>query len=140
MTAVEDSDCPVSNQTCICHNKNLNAQATACVTAGCTIRESLFTKNLTSTSCGISPTVDHSYVPVLMAFTAIAAVCVMLRVIARLKAKVPVWWDDFIVVMSFVSRPSFGLLAHFRHTVQMLMILRILAAGLRCIYDSNMVK
>ncbi|KAK7728750.1 hypothetical protein SLS53_009378 [Cytospora paraplurivora] len=37
-----------------------------------------------------------------MAFTAIAAVCVLLRVIARLKAKVPVWWDDFIVGLSFV--------------------------------------
>lgn len=105
VTAVGASNCAMSNQTCICHNEDISAQSTACVTKACTVRESLTSKNLTTTFCGIAPNVDHSYVPVLMAFTAIAAVCVLLRVIARLKAKVPVWWDDFIVAVSFVSRP-----------------------------------
>lgn len=135
---VEDSNCANSDRNCLCHNKHLNTQATACVTESCTVREALSTKNLTSTSCGISPTVDHSYVPVLMAFTVIAAVCVLLRVIARLKTRFPVWWDDLIVALSFVSHAFRFQSVLVRRTLTR--VLSMLIAGLRCIYGSDMVK
>ncbi|KAL7624459.1 hypothetical protein AAE478_006024 [Parahypoxylon ruwenzoriense] len=102
LIAVEDSTCSITNQTCVCHDETFNTHATACVAANCTVREGLFTKNLTSTSCGIAPRVDHSYVPVLITFVALSAVSVLIRVIARLQARVPVWWDDFIITLSFV--------------------------------------
>ncbi|KAH6646169.1 hypothetical protein BKA67DRAFT_541154 [Truncatella angustata] len=105
LAAVKGSTCAIANQTnqaCVCHNEDLNAYATACITASCTIREALFTKNLTSTSCGIAPTVDHIYVTTSIIFVALSAICILLRVTARLQAKIPVWWDDFIITLSFV--------------------------------------
>ncbi|KAH8203898.1 hypothetical protein TruAng_001962 [Truncatella angustata] len=107
LAAVKGSTCAIANQTnqtCVCHNEDLNAYATACITASCTIREALFTKNLTSTSCGIAPTVDHIYVTTSIIFVALSAICILLRVTARLQAKIPVWWDDFIITLSFVPR------------------------------------
>lgn len=108
-TAIENSSCAITNQTCVCYDEALNAQATACIQDSCTVREALSTKNLTSTSCGISPTTGPSYVPVFMTMTVLCAFSVLLRVVARLKAGYPVWWDDFIISLSFVgSAPCSG--------------------------------
>lgn len=38
-----------------------------------------------------------------MTLTALGAVSVFLRVVARLKAGYPVWWDDFMIALSFVG-------------------------------------
>ncbi|KAI1381967.1 hypothetical protein F4677DRAFT_400427 [Hypoxylon crocopeplum] len=108
LTAVEDSVCAITNQTCVCHDEDLNAKATACVTMNCTIREALFTKDLTYTSCGIAPGVDHSYMPITISFTALSAVAILLRVVARIQARVPVWWDDFIISLSFLGCLAYG--------------------------------
>ncbi|KAI2628239.1 hypothetical protein GGS21DRAFT_492888 [Xylaria nigripes] len=108
ISAVEGSTCAVTDQACVCHNADLNAKATACVASSCTVKESLFTMNLTSTACGISPHVDHSYVPVFIAFVTLSAVSVLLRVIARLHTRVPVWWDDFIISLSFLGAVAFA--------------------------------
>ncbi|KAI1078725.1 hypothetical protein F5B20DRAFT_547059 [Whalleya microplaca] len=108
LTAVVASRCAITNQTCVCHDEDLNTKATVCVAANCTIRESLFTKNLTSVACGIAPSVNHSYVPVLIIFTTFSAVSVFLRVIARIQARVPVWWDDFIITLSFLGCIAFA--------------------------------
>lgn len=103
ITAIENSSCAITNQTCICYDEDLSAQATACIQDSCTVREALSTKNLTSTSCGIPPTTGPSYVPVFMTMTVLCAGSVLLRVVARLKAGYPVWWDDFIISLSFVG-------------------------------------
>ncbi|KAI3320288.1 hypothetical protein HD806DRAFT_538477 [Xylariaceae sp. AK1471] len=102
LTVVEEPTCAITDQACGCHNEDLNAKASACVDASCTIREALTTMNLTSTACGIAPHVNHSYVPVFIAFVSLSAISVLLRVITRLHTKVPVWWDDFIITLSFV--------------------------------------
>lgn len=70
--------------------------------SSCTVQQALFTKNLTSTACGISPHVDHSYMAPTIAFVVLSAVVVSLRVISRVQAKPAVWWDDFIITLSFV--------------------------------------
>ena len=103
ITAVQNSPCTIANQTCVCHDKDLSAQATVCIKESCTVREALSTKNLTSTSCGLTPNTRPSYIPVFMTFTALCAISVLLRVAARLKAGYPVWWDDFIITLSFVG-------------------------------------
>ncbi|KAI0968281.1 hypothetical protein F4678DRAFT_443903 [Xylaria arbuscula] len=108
ISAIEESTCAATNQTCVCTNQELNARATSCVTESCTIREVLTTQNLTSALRGITPRVDHSYVSILIAFVTVSAVCVSLRVIARLYDRVPVWWDDFVVAMSFLGSVAFA--------------------------------
>lgn len=103
LDAIGNSSCTISDQACVCRDEDLETQATACIMETCTVREALFTKNLTATSCGIAPNIGPSYVPVFMALTALCAASVLLRVVARLKAGYPVWWDDFIISLSFVG-------------------------------------
>ncbi|KAI0479211.1 hypothetical protein GGR56DRAFT_665046 [Xylariaceae sp. FL0804] len=102
-TAIQGSSCAATNQTCICSNEELNTVSKACTIANCTVREALFTQNLTSVSCGIAPRVDLSYIPITTSFLALAGLAVSLRIVARLQAKLPIWWDDFFVVISFFS-------------------------------------
>ncbi|KAF2968351.1 hypothetical protein GQX73_g5201 [Xylaria multiplex] len=108
ITTIVESTCDVANQTCVCSNQDLNARATACVTASCTIREALATHNLTSTLCGIAPRVDHSSSPILIAFVTLSAISVSLRIITRLHDKAPIWWDDFVIAVSFLSSVAFA--------------------------------
>lgn len=103
LNAIDNSSCAISDQACVCYDEDLNVQATACIMESCTVREALSTKNLTATSCGIAPNIGASYVPLFMAMTALCAVSILLRVVARLKAGYPVWWDDFIIGVSFVG-------------------------------------
>lgn len=103
INAIGNSSCAISDQACVCYDEDLNVQATACIMESCTVRVALSTKNLTATSCGISPNIGASYVPLFMAMTALCAVSILLRVVARLKAGYPVWWDDFIIGVSFVG-------------------------------------
>ncbi|KAI0418926.1 hypothetical protein F5X98DRAFT_336709 [Xylaria grammica] len=108
IASVVESACSLANQTCVCSDQDLNARATACVAASCTIREALATQNLTSTQCGVAPRVDHSYVPVFIAFVTLSAISVLLRVITRLQDRVPMWWDDFIIALSFLGSVAFA--------------------------------
>lgn len=79
--------------------------------SSCTVRQALFTKNLTNTACDIFPHVDHSYMAPFVAFVVLSAVAVGLRVISRIQAKLAAWWDDFIVTLSFVRIPLPSILA-----------------------------
>ncbi|KAI0599540.1 hypothetical protein F4775DRAFT_591328 [Biscogniauxia sp. FL1348] len=103
LDSVEDSTCASGNQTCVCHDEAFNAQATACVAANCTVREALSTKNLTSTACGIAPETEYYYVPIIIVFITLCAISVTARIFARLQARIPVWWDDFIITLSFLG-------------------------------------
>jgi hypothetical protein len=94
------------DQACVCSNEQITLEATACVTSTCTIREGLLTRNLTSTACGIPPRTGHAYFSVLVAFFVLSGVAVLLRIVARIQARVPMWWDDFIIGLSFVCPHS----------------------------------
>ncbi|KAI0842642.1 hypothetical protein F5Y06DRAFT_131966 [Hypoxylon sp. FL0890] len=111
LTAVESSTCAITNQTCICYDGDLNAKATTCINANCTIREALFTKNLTSTSCGLTPATNSVYIPIDITFITLAAISVLLRVVARLQMRVPMWWDDFTITLSFLGCVAFTAIA-----------------------------
>ncbi|KAF1937174.1 hypothetical protein EJ02DRAFT_386148 [Clathrospora elynae] len=50
-TAVTQSPCKLTDATCICTNAELQSSIEACVMQSCTLRQSLTTKNLTSTAC-----------------------------------------------------------------------------------------
>ncbi|KAF7538290.1 hypothetical protein G7054_g3068 [Neopestalotiopsis clavispora] len=110
VTAIYESTCAITNSTCVCRDEELNTKATACITESCTVREGLFTKNLTSTSCGIAPHVDHSFLTPGIVFVTLSAISVGLRIVARIQAKLPVWWDDFIITLSFMGCIAFSAL------------------------------
>lgn len=52
-TAVLNSPCSFTNQTCLCTNARLQDDVTGCVTVNCTVKESLFTKNVTESNCHV---------------------------------------------------------------------------------------
>ncbi|KAH9883499.1 hypothetical protein F4778DRAFT_658510 [Xylariomycetidae sp. FL2044] len=95
VSAILNSTCAVSDQSCICGNEALNSAATACVTAECSVTESLNAANATYHYCGIEPRVDHSFVPVVIAFIVLSAVVVAMRCLARIFMDLPFGWDDW---------------------------------------------
>lgn len=108
LAAFDNVGCAITNQTCACHDEDLTAQATTCIQDSCTVREALSTKNLTDTYCGVTPNTAPFYpYPVFLTFTALCAVSVLLRVIARLKVGYPFWWDDIIIALSFLGCVAF---------------------------------
>jgi hypothetical protein len=108
-----ESPCDLLNdQPCVCASEDLTLQTTDCVLANCTITEGLLTRNLTSGACGRLPRVEHNYVSVLIAFFVLAAVAVLLRLVARVKARVPMWWDDLIIGFSFLGCLVFTVLGY----------------------------
>ncbi|KAI0012489.1 hypothetical protein F4779DRAFT_567749 [Xylariaceae sp. FL0662B] len=95
ISAITNSTCAPTDQTCICSDVNLNNQAAACIAAACNVRESLTTKNATSFLCGMEPNTDYSYVPILIVFICLAAVVVAMRCLARFCTDMSLWWDDW---------------------------------------------
>ncbi|GAD97455.1 predicted protein [Paecilomyces variotii No. 5] len=85
MTEIPKSSCAPTDNVCICTNPQLNEMITACVMQSCTIRESLTTKNVTSTACG-APVRDKSKAISIagVAGGVIALIAVILRLLARL--------------------------------------------------------
>lgn len=58
------------------------------------------------TLCGVSPKVDHSYVPILSVFIGLAAIFVVLRFLARLLMKMKLWWDDWFNFAAMVGKDT----------------------------------
>ncbi|KAI9170587.1 Satratoxin biosynthesis SC23 cluster protein [Paramyrothecium foliicola] len=58
--------------------------------------------------CGVLPRQEHNYLIVLVVFFALSALAVFLRIVARLQARVPMWWDDFIIGLSFLGCLAFS--------------------------------
>ncbi|KAJ5779132.1 hypothetical protein N7457_006852 [Penicillium paradoxum] len=84
-TSVSESSCAPTDQLCLCKDAHYTAVLEGCVLNSCTVRESLTTKNVTTTACG-APIRDRtktvSYAGV--AGGIIALVAFILRMIARL--------------------------------------------------------
>ncbi|KAI1398395.1 hypothetical protein F4819DRAFT_36661 [Hypoxylon fuscum] len=95
LTAIGNSTCVPTDQACTCGNEALNNQATACIMAACTIPESLTALNATKHLCGVGPSTNHSFVPILTVFIIIAGVVVVMRLLARILMNMALWWDDW---------------------------------------------
>lgn len=124
--AIGHSTCAVTNVTCICTNQALNDEVTACITAGCTVKEALSTgypsttgvvrvadtdlrgraaaKNVTSQLYGVPVTTDNTLIPLYLVFIGLAVVAVIIRIIARVVTHAYFWWDDFSNFFGFVGR------------------------------------
>ncbi|KAJ5943472.1 hypothetical protein N7516_003640 [Penicillium verrucosum] len=95
------SSCVSTNQTCICTNAPLNKELTACVSANCTLKESLTAVNITDTTCGL-PIRDQTSLSILVPAVgmSIFIVLIILRMITRLVvAKLEVGLDDWATIL-----------------------------------------
>ncbi|KAK4231831.1 hypothetical protein QBC38DRAFT_464691 [Podospora fimiseda] len=100
LTAAGNSTCALTDNDCRCADTAYQAQASACILGACTVRESLATRNLTTIACNIKPYVNHSAKPVYLTMTILSGIFVALRFVARGRATVKVWWDDFCTLAS----------------------------------------
>ncbi|KAK8134914.1 hypothetical protein PG984_006926 [Apiospora sp. TS-2023a] len=109
ITAVTHSTCAPGNQTCLCTNEAFQNSVTACVSANCTIREALFTKNLTATGCH-APVRDKGwlYDNISIIFGTLSGAFVLMRLVSKLFImKTDLGFDDWAVLVTvFVGIPS----------------------------------
>ncbi|KAJ5272141.1 hypothetical protein N7524_005410 [Penicillium chrysogenum] len=84
-TSVSQSYCEPTNQKCLCSDAHYTAVLQKCVLVSCTVKESLTTKNVTSTACG-APIRDHTKIVshAGVAGGIVALVAFILRMLARL--------------------------------------------------------
>ncbi|KAK3693404.1 hypothetical protein B0T22DRAFT_505145, partial [Podospora appendiculata] len=101
--AIANSTCSLEDTACQCSDAALNNQASGCILATCTVKEALTTLNITTAQCGVAPHVDHSHIPPLIAFIALAASAVVFRLIARVVTKNHFWWDDLCNMLAALT-------------------------------------
>ncbi|KAK0661329.1 hypothetical protein DIS24_g2528 [Lasiodiplodia hormozganensis] len=102
MYGVQQSECSPTNVTCICTDVALKKYVEGCAMAECTIKQALFTKNVTLSSCGAEHrdrTKHVSYIGVGGAI--IALIAIVMRLLARLPALGGDFgWDDAVMLLT----------------------------------------
>ncbi|GFF34748.1 hypothetical protein IFM61606_04720 [Aspergillus udagawae] len=85
VSTLPHSHCTITDQTCMCTDPVFTSTLETCVKANCTIRESLATKNVTSSACGV-PIRDRTGAVSITGVVGgvLALVAFVLRMIARL--------------------------------------------------------
>ncbi|KAH7142753.1 putative PTH11-type G-protein coupled receptor protein [Dactylonectria estremocensis] len=99
-TSIGNSICSATNTTCICSNEPLQGNITACVTASCTVKESLTTKNGTMTLCG-APVRHHStnYALASAILSIVSGLFVIQRFAFKLYARLDFGPDDWLTML-----------------------------------------
>ncbi|KAI0860399.1 hypothetical protein F4860DRAFT_217287 [Xylaria cubensis] len=93
--AIERSSCAPSDLLCNCAAAARDTLINTCVSASCTIRDSLITQHYTMNMCGVHPRVNYTYEPILITSISLASVAVSLRFVARFVTETKLWWDDY---------------------------------------------
>ncbi|KAL2846401.1 hypothetical protein BJY01DRAFT_234642 [Aspergillus pseudoustus] len=109
------SPCTATNQTCMCTDEDFTGMVELCVLQSCTVRESLTTKNITSTSCG-APVRDRTKVVSIagLAGCALAVFFFGLRIIARLPCcGGQIGWDDWTMGLTMLCVIPLSILSYF---------------------------
>ncbi|EPS29322.1 hypothetical protein POX_f08366 [Penicillium oxalicum] len=100
-TSLSQTSCALTDQACLCTDAKYTAYLEKCVSFSCTIRESLATKNVTSSACG-APIRDRtkvvSYAGV--AGGIVALIAFILRIIARIKCSTTIGMDDLTMTVT----------------------------------------
>ncbi|KAF3764025.1 hypothetical protein M406DRAFT_51480, partial [Cryphonectria parasitica EP155] len=105
VSAIEQSPCSITNQTCVCTNAPLQADVTVCVTQNCTVKESLVTKNATNTACGV-PIRDRSQTYNITSITlgVISGFLILLRLGFKLLVTTTgLTLDDWFILLTILS-------------------------------------
>ncbi|KAF9869957.1 CFEM domain-containing protein [Colletotrichum karsti] len=105
LTAVLNSPCAPTNQTCICTNAPLQAEVEVCVLQNCTLRNALTTKNITQTTCGVTPrdrTTQYNIISITMG--TLSGVFVVIRLVHKIFASAGVLGaDDWFILATLGS-------------------------------------
>ncbi|KAL4810250.1 hypothetical protein BDV18DRAFT_166678 [Aspergillus unguis] len=115
VSAIPDSSCAPTNQTCFCVDPTFTAEVELCVAGACTTRQSLTTKNVTVTACG-QPVRDRRKAVSItgLAGGAIAVVVYMLRMFARLPCcGGQLGWDDYTMTLTVCLVIPVSVLSYF---------------------------
>lgn len=101
-TLKAQDECGITDQACICQNKHIAANVTACVTGSCTIRETLTYANISKATCGV-PDGDRSFGPIypVMVLIICTSILVCLRMWAR-SISAGFWWDDWVIFVTWI--------------------------------------
>jgi hypothetical protein len=102
-----ESKCSATDIFCICTSQAILATTGVCVEHSCTIPETLRTQNLTNSLCGNPSEHDQMFLAINYVFVTLASLLVALRFLARLIKRVPLWWDDYSVLISVVVAIGF---------------------------------
>ncbi|KAK3986779.1 hypothetical protein QBC44DRAFT_332741 [Cladorrhinum sp. PSN332] len=86
--------------------KVANATST-CIMGACTVRESLSTQNLTQTACGVVPSVDRTFIPVLGTMLGFATLAVAMRFMNRWTMTGRFWWDDGFLALTLLAAVAY---------------------------------
>ncbi|PLN79582.1 integral membrane protein [Aspergillus taichungensis] len=101
---IPGSSCALNDQGCICTNKQLIEDLSVCVTAACTIRETLVSINITNTDCGV-PVRDNTAPSIIIPAVGLnVLLLVALRTYTRFKVTASeTGLDDWAVLLLAVS-------------------------------------
>ncbi|KAF9735866.1 hypothetical protein PMIN02_011665 [Paraphaeosphaeria minitans] len=102
--AIAASPCQLTDTACICTNAQLNANVEGCVLLSCTLRESLTTKNLTTTACH-APVRSRNMMLKLtnIILGTVSAACVLARILYKsIFSAGELGWDDYMILASVV--------------------------------------
>ncbi|KAL0935433.1 CFEM domain-containing protein [Colletotrichum truncatum] len=105
LTAVLNSPCQPTNQTCICTNAPLQAEVEVCVLQNCTLRQALTTKNITQTTCH-APVRDRTtmYNTISITMGTLSGVFVVIRIVHKIFATVgELGMDDWFILITLGS-------------------------------------
>ncbi|KAI4860998.1 hypothetical protein F4820DRAFT_83025 [Hypoxylon rubiginosum] len=108
VTSTVNSDCALTNTTCICTNALLQAQITECVTASCSIRDQLATKKYSYESCGQEGEDRTAIIRILaFVFGGLGLVAFILRCLARLIGPHDWGHDDSVMLLAMIFEIAF---------------------------------
>ncbi|KAK5651853.1 hypothetical protein OQA88_11622 [Cercophora sp. LCS_1] len=92
--SIPETGCNATDLACLCPSDAFRLDATLCVQAACTVKETLTSRNVTADLCNDPTEGDDRVITILAVFLGLAALAVVLRIIARILTKAYFWWDD----------------------------------------------
>ncbi|KAJ5369185.1 uncharacterized protein N7496_008945 [Penicillium cataractarum] len=101
MSSMSQTSCTATDQKCLCTDAKYTVALEECVLASCTIRESLTTKNVTTSACG-APIRDRTK---LVSYAGVgggivALIAYILRMVARFKCSGAFGMDDWTMTLT----------------------------------------
>ncbi|KAE8349543.1 hypothetical protein BDV28DRAFT_160402 [Aspergillus coremiiformis] len=111
-TALNASWCPTTGMTCICTNEPLLTFEVGCFSKRCSLKENLFSTNLTRSACGIPEDNHANLTPALAGVLGmLALIMVILRLVQRVFLKKSFGWDDGMILMALICAVALNCMA-----------------------------
>ncbi|KAK1966466.1 CFEM domain-containing protein [Colletotrichum sublineola] len=105
---IGQSDCSITNQTCICHDATLAAHVQTCVQANCTVKEMLATVNQSMTACGVPSSTQNDDIQWFRGLLfSLPTVFIIFRVANKLMKMSTFSWDDLTILIAYAILASF---------------------------------